>query len=66
MSRSSVDVDDGAISSTGLGLRRTRPPWSPVGGQERFFGERCTPTKHYPDRSEGLSARHGAPWASPS
>ena len=40
--RSAGHFSDGAISSTGLGLRRTRPPGPPVGGQERFFGERGT------------------------
>ena len=40
--RSAGHFSDSAISSTGLGLRRTRPPGPPVGGQERFFGERGT------------------------
>ena len=59
--RSSVDVDDGATSSTGLGLRRTRPPGPPVGGQERFFGGERHPTLTAPRASLPVMARRFRP-----
>ena len=59
--RSSVDVDDGATSSTGLGLRRTRLPGPPVGGQERFFGGERHPTLTAPRASLPVMARRFRP-----